>query len=169
MFAQLGIGKKIKRSSTEALKIIHRMLLNESYPYRKMVQNEFRALSSNDVFMSMNLGKHCSDFVQNPSDKDGTKDSKKKQTKKALKPAVFYDAATLAYASQALKDQAKHPEIEINYAFEIIWFLRHARPRMELDEFLGKQTYIDIYIDLYKKEEAEVKNADSVEDLPQLN
>ena len=60
------------------------------------------------------------------------------------------------YASQALKDQARHPEIEINYAFEIIWFLRNARPRMELDEFLGKQTYIDIY----KKEEAKAKNAD---------
>lgn len=56
--AQLGLSKRIKRSSVEALKILHRLLLDEKYKYVKSVQNEFRALKTNDVFYQMNLGKH---------------------------------------------------------------------------------------------------------------
>lgn len=41
---------------------MHRMLLDEKYKYVKSVQNEFRALKTNDVFYQMNLGKHLQEF-----------------------------------------------------------------------------------------------------------
>ena len=97
VMAQLGFGKKIKRSSTEALKIMHRMLLDDSYKYSKKVQNEFRALHDNDVFYQMNLGKHLQEFVSASEEKEKKKkwsDNKKMDNKRPLNP----------YVSQALKE-----------------------------------------------------------------
>ena len=54
------IPSKIKRSSAEAIKIIHKMLLDKKYAYHSDVQNEFRAFES-DVFAQINLGKHWSE------------------------------------------------------------------------------------------------------------
>ena len=54
------IPSKIKRSSGEALKVIHRMLLDKKYAYHSVVQDEFRGFES-DVFAQINLGKHYSE------------------------------------------------------------------------------------------------------------
>ena len=35
-------GPKVKRSATESLKIIHKMLLTKNYKYHELVQEEFR-------------------------------------------------------------------------------------------------------------------------------
>jgi hypothetical protein len=54
------IPSMIKRSSVEALKIIHKMLLEKKYSYHSAVQDEFRAFES-EIFMQINLGKHWSE------------------------------------------------------------------------------------------------------------
>lgn len=50
-------GPKVKRSATESLKIIHKMLLTKNYKYHDLVQEEFRTYETKHLAL-MNLGAH---------------------------------------------------------------------------------------------------------------
>ena len=65
---QVG-GQKIKRSSQEALNIIHRMIFDPEYPHSELVKQEFRAYDV-DTFSLMDLGKHFNELAKNQKSAD---------------------------------------------------------------------------------------------------
>jgi hypothetical protein len=55
----MGIfGSRIKRSASEAIKIIHDMLLDKTYKYSELVKDEFRGFECEESYALMNLGRH---------------------------------------------------------------------------------------------------------------